>query len=64
MCSIAWQVEPTLFRKAFHIVGDDDVRWVGLAYAFQVFETTSQLGARKLATGGQVLGLFLEDGRR
>ena len=28
---------PTLFRKAFHIKGDDDLRWVTLTYALQVF---------------------------
>jgi hypothetical protein len=28
---------PTLFRKAFHIKGNDDLRWVSLTYALQVF---------------------------
>jgi hypothetical protein len=31
---------PTLFRKAFYIKGDDDLRRVSLAYAFQVFQPT------------------------
>ena len=28
---------PTLFRKAFHIKGNDDLRWVSLTYTLQVF---------------------------
>jgi hypothetical protein len=28
---------PTLFRKAFHIKGNDDLRWVSLTYRLQVF---------------------------
>jgi hypothetical protein len=28
---------PTLFRKAFHIKGNDDLRWVSLTYGLQVF---------------------------
>jgi hypothetical protein len=31
---------PTLFRKAFYIKGDDDLRRVSFAYAFQVFQPT------------------------
>ena len=26
-----------LFREAFHIIGDDDLRWVSLTDALQVF---------------------------
>jgi hypothetical protein len=29
-------VVTTLFRKAFHVIGNDDLRWVSLTYAFQV----------------------------
>ena len=39
---------PTSFRKAFHIKGNDDLRWVSLTYALQVFQTTFQLGSRFL----------------
>ena len=28
---------PTLFRKAFHIKGNDELRWVTQTHAFQVF---------------------------
>src|SRR5262249_28964895 len=37
---------PTSFRKAFDIVGDDDLRRVGFAYVLQIFQATSQLGSR------------------
>lgn len=30
-------VVPTLFRKAFHVVGDDDLRRVSFADSLQVF---------------------------
>src|SRR5262249_60922709 len=36
-----WSSRRHLFRKAFHIVGNDDVRRVRLAYALQVFQTAS-----------------------
>lgn len=32
---------PTLFRKAFHIKGNDKLRWVTQTHGFQVFQTTS-----------------------
>jgi hypothetical protein len=35
MMARSWS--PTLFRKAFHIKGNDDLRWVSLTYALQVF---------------------------
>ena len=35
MMARSWS--PTLFRKAFDIKGNDDLRWVSLAYALQVF---------------------------
>jgi len=38
----------TLFRKAFHIEGNDDLRWVSLTYALQVFQIIFQLGSRLL----------------
>ena len=28
---------PTFFRKAFHVKGNDDLRWVSLTYTLQVF---------------------------
>jgi len=38
----------TLFRKAFHIKRNDDLRWISLTYALQVFQTASQLGSHVL----------------
>ena len=35
MMARSWS--PTSFRKAFHIKGNDDLRWVSLTYALQVF---------------------------
>jgi hypothetical protein len=35
MMARSWS--PTLFRKAFHVKGNDDLRWVSLTYALQVF---------------------------
>ena len=32
---------PTLFRKAFHVIGNDELRWVSRTYAFQSFQATS-----------------------
>jgi hypothetical protein len=34
---MAPSLPPTLFRKAFHIKGNDDLRGVSLTYALQVF---------------------------
>jgi len=31
---------PTSFRKAFHVKGNDDLRWVSVTNALQVFQTT------------------------
>jgi hypothetical protein len=38
MMARSWS--PTLFRKAFHIKGNNDLRGVSLTYALQVFQTT------------------------
>src|SRR5262249_45745418 len=38
-------------RKAFHIVGNDDLRRVGLAQALQIFEAASQFGSSVLQAG-------------
>ena len=37
MGDMARSWSPTLFRKAFHIKGNDDLFWVSLTYALQVF---------------------------
>jgi hypothetical protein len=34
-----------LFRNALHVEGNNDLRWVGLTKALQVFQATSQLGS-------------------
>lgn len=36
---------PVLFRKAFHVEGNDDLRRVRLAQTLQVFQTGSQPGS-------------------
>src|SRR5260221_9866125 len=37
LAKAAHRWSPTLFRKAFHIEGNDDLRWVSLTYGLQVF---------------------------
>src|ERR1700752_1167974 len=61
-----WSSRRRLFRKAFHIVGDDDLRRIGLTYALQVFHATSQLGSRLLQAAfecrlGRLASLFVRE---